>query len=207
MLRRCLDWKRFRRTIRFATSWTASGRMVCLPFLNWFTIACAADGHLKAYQCLGGHLLVALDGTEYFSSQKLCCQNCSSRTHKNGTVTYFHHAILPVIVAPGQEQVISLTPEFITPQDGSEKQDCEQAAGKRWIQTHATWFKEVSVTLLGDDLYSRQPLCELCLKMDINFIRVCLPTSHPALYDWLNYLEANGEVQTLQSTTWNGHYQ
>jgi hypothetical protein len=174
---------------------------------EWVYHSLRQGGHLKSYQCLGGHLLVALDGTEYFSSQKLCCQNCSSRTHKNGTVTYFHHAILPVIVAPGQEQVISLTPEFITPQDGSEKQDCEQAAAKRWIQTHATWFKGVSVTVLGDDLYSRQPLCELCLKMDMNLIFVCLPTSHPALYDWLNYLEANGEVQSLQSTSWNGRYQ
>jgi hypothetical protein len=39
--------------------------------------------------------------------------------------------ILPVIVAPGQEQVISLMPEFIRPQDGAEKQDRETAAAKR----------------------------------------------------------------------------
>jgi hypothetical protein len=45
---------------------------------------------------------------------KLNCKCCSSRTHKNGTVTYFHSAILPVIVAPRQAQVISLAPEFIT---------------------------------------------------------------------------------------------
>ena len=66
---------------------------------------------------------MTLDGTQYFSSQKIHCERCSSRTHKNGTVTYFHAAILPVIVAPGQAQVIALAPELITPQDGSEKQD------------------------------------------------------------------------------------
>jgi hypothetical protein len=60
--------------------------------------------------------LVALDGTQYFSSQTIHCECCSSRTHKNGTVTYFHSAILPVIVAPTQPQVISLAPEFLTPQ-------------------------------------------------------------------------------------------
>jgi hypothetical protein len=80
------------------------------------------DGHLKPFQYLGG-LLIALDGTQYFDSHKLHCKCCSSRTHKNGTVTYFHSAILPVIVAPGQSQVISLSPEFIIPQDGHEKQD------------------------------------------------------------------------------------
>jgi hypothetical protein len=59
-------------------------------------------------RCGGGHLLVTLDGTQYFSSQTIHCECCSSRTHKNGNVTYFHSAIVPVIVAPGQPQVISL---------------------------------------------------------------------------------------------------
>jgi hypothetical protein len=33
-----------------------------------------------------------------------------------------------VIVAPGNPRVIPLEPEFVTPQDGHEKQDCENAA-------------------------------------------------------------------------------
>jgi len=49
-------------------------------------------GYLKAYHCLGGHLLVTLDRTQYFSSQKIHCAHCSSRTHKNGTTTYFYSA-------------------------------------------------------------------------------------------------------------------
>lgn len=97
-------------------------------------------GYLKPYQCLGGHLLVALDGTQYFSSQKLGCDRCSTRTHKNGRVTDFHSAILPVIVAPNQAAVIALAPEFVRPQDGSDKQDCELEAAKRWLQAHAKQF-------------------------------------------------------------------
>jgi hypothetical protein len=57
-------------------------------------------GYLKPFEVLGGQLLVTLDGTEYFSSQCIHCDQCSHRHHKNGTVTYFHSAILPVIVAP-----------------------------------------------------------------------------------------------------------
>jgi hypothetical protein len=147
--------------------------------------------------------LIALDGTEYFNSQKLHCESCSSRTHKNGSVTYFHGAILPVIVAPEQSQVISLAPEFITPQDGHEKQDCEVAAAKRWVATHALSFVGQPVTLLGDDLYSHQPMCEAILAAGMNFIFTCLPNSHTALYDWLTYLEEIGEVQTLQVKPWN----
>ena len=46
-----------------------------------------------------------------------------------------------MIVCPDQSQVISLAPEFITPQDGNEKQDCEVAAAKRWLNNHVQEFK------------------------------------------------------------------
>jgi hypothetical protein len=170
---------------------------------GWVYQALQRAGYFKPYQCLGGHLLVALDGTQYFSSQKIHCEHCSSRTHKNGTVTYFHTAILPVIVAPEQPHVIALAPEFITPQDGSEKQDCEIAAAKRWLSAHAQEFTGQPVTLLGDDLYSHQPMAEHCLDAEINFIFTCLPESHAALYDWLGYLDTVGEVKTLETSQWN----
>jgi hypothetical protein len=160
------------------------------------------QGHLKPFQFLGG-LLIALDGTRYFDSHQLHCQQCSSRKHKNGSITYFHSAILPVIVAPGQSQVISLTPEFITPQDGCEKQDCEVAAAKRWIAPHGGEFQGQSITLLGDDLYSRQPMCEEIIASGMNFVFTCLPTSHTALYQALENLERRGEVKTLRIEKWN----
>jgi len=139
---------------------------------------------------------VALGGTEYFQSQKIHCECCSSRSHKNGSITYFHQAILPVIVAPQPPQVIALAPAMITPQDGHEKQDGEVAAAKRWISAYAARLQSQPITLLGDDLYSHQPLCEHCLQHQLGFIFTCLPESHPALYDWLGYWEANGEVKT-----------
>jgi len=118
-------------------------------------------------------------------------------------VSYFHQAILPVIVSATQPQVIALAPELIRPQDGHEKQDCEVAAAKRWISMHAARFQPQSLTLLGDDLYSHQPLCEHCLAHQLSFIFTCLPESHVALYDWLGYLDANGEVKTLEQAQWN----
>jgi hypothetical protein len=169
---------------------------------GWVYKALQRQGHLQPYEYLGG-LLVALDGTEYFSSQKIHCKHCCSRTHKNGAVTYFHSAILPVIVAPGQSEVISLAPEYITPQDGHEKQDCEIAAAKRWITAHAEELSGQPVTLLGDDLYSHQPMCQSCEDAGMNFIFTCLPESHPALYDWLSYLNRTGDVKTLETRQWH----
>jgi hypothetical protein len=153
--------------------------------------------HLKRYERLGGNLLICLDGTEYHSSSKISCECCSTRNHRNGKVTYSHTAILPVIAAPNCAEVISLPPEFVTPQDGHEKQDCETAAAKRWISRHHHLFQGQAITLLGDDLYSRQPMCQHCLDAEMNFIFTCLPSSHSSLYEWLDYLEKNGEVQHL----------
>jgi hypothetical protein len=155
-------------------------------------------GFLKQYEVLNEQLLVPLDGTEYFSLKLIHCEKCSSKTHKNDSVTYFHTAILPVIASPNIEQVISLDPEFITPQDGHDKQDCETAAAKRWIQRHVGIFEKCKVTLLGDDLFSRQPMCEIALKQSFHYIFVCLPDSHPTLYKWIDCFDALGEVQYYQ---------
>ncbi len=154
-------------------------------------------GNLSPYRCFGGGFLLTLDGTEYFSSKKIHCSHCCHRTHKNGSTTYFHAAVTPVLVAPGCPQVISLEPEFITPQDGHDKQDCENAAAKRWIAAHPRDPKDPPVTLLGDDLYCNQPICETVLDYGYHFIFVCKQTSHRELYDWVDYLERIGEVQTL----------
>ena len=50
------------------------------------------------------------------------------RNHRNGTTTYFHGCVTPIVVSPHQKQVINLEPEFIKKQDGHQKQDCENAA-------------------------------------------------------------------------------
>ncbi len=154
--------------------------------------------YLRGFEVLGQHLLVALDGTEYYSSQKVSCPCCSTRTSRNGEVTYTHKAILPAIVAPNQSSVISLPPEFIRPQDGHTKQDCEQVAAKRWIEAHAGLFEGRDVILLGDDLYSRLPMCEAALAQGFSFIFVCLPDSHPVLYDWIAFNAAKGQVKSIE---------
>jgi hypothetical protein len=45
--------------------------------------------------------------------------------------------------------VIPLEPEFIVPQDGAEKQDCENAAAKRWLATHGARYARLNPIYLG----------------------------------------------------------
>ena len=134
---------------------------------------------LTSFQTFGGTTPIALDGTWYFSSEKIHCDQCSSIQHKSGPTTYYHSAITPVIVAPGQKHAIALRPEFMAPQDGHAKQDCEIVAAKRWLDKEAGRYLEAlggNVTYLGDDIYAHQPFCRRVLLQRSHFILPASPT-------------------------------
>ena len=76
---------------------------------------------------------------------------------------------------------MSLRPEFITPQDGAVKQDCEINAAKRWLAAHAARYATGNDTLLGDDLDAHQPFCRQVLRHGLHFLFTCKPTSHTHL--------------------------
>lgn len=137
---------------------------------------------LAAFRSWQKRRLVVLDGTQYFTSQHLSCPQCSRQTHRNGTTTYSHRMLTPVVVAPHQNKVIPLPPEFIVPQDGHAKQDCENAAAKRWLRKYAATYRTHRITILGDDLYATRPICEVLIEERLPFVLVCKPDSHPTLY-------------------------
>ncbi len=157
------------------------------------------QGILQTFRGVHDSLFTALDGTWYHSSKKIHCPNCSKLEHANGEITYYHSAVTPVIVAPGQAQVIPLRPEFITPQDGHTKQDCEIAAAKRWLEQNTDRYLCGVVTLLGDDLYAHQPFCRRTLLYGFHFLFVCKPESHPTLYQWVNLLKPGPDLRTLKA--------
>jgi len=89
-------------------------------------------GGLVPFQKLSGRVLIALDGTEYFCSQKLGCPQCLTRRRANGKTESYHAMLAATVVAPGHAMALPLMPEFIAPQDGAEKQDCEPAQTNRF---------------------------------------------------------------------------
>jgi Fe2+ or Zn2+ uptake regulation protein len=163
-------------------------------------------GLLKSFRSYSNQLLIALDGTEYFSSKKIHCENCNHRILQDGKTNYFHSVLTPVIVQSGDEHVLSLEPEFIVPQDGHEKQDCEIQAGKRWVEKNGDFYAKRGVTMLGDDLYSRQPYCQELKDKHLHFILVCKPDSHATLYETVEFLAAQGVLASKVVRKWNGRY-
>jgi hypothetical protein len=156
---------------------------------------------LEQFKVAGRYYLLAMDGTQYFSSEKIHCQSCSSRISK-GQLRYSHSVIPVVLVSPEQSEVISLEPEFILPQDGGQKQDCERKAAKRWLKHKAQHYPLDKVVVLGDDLYCCQSHCEAVQARGWNFIFVCKPDSHQTLYEYLNLQP----IQSFEKPHWNGTF-
>jgi hypothetical protein len=161
---------------------------------------------LESYRSFANQFLVAIDGTEYFSSKKVHCEQCNHRILKNGETNYFHSVLTPVIVQSGNAHVISLEPEYIVPQDGHEKQDCETQAGKRWVEKHGDFYAKRGVTMLGDDLYCHQPFCQTLKDKHLHFILVCKPDSHASLYETVDFLATQGVLGTKVVRKWLGRY-
>jgi hypothetical protein len=164
------------------------------PMFRTALTALDERGGLISFRRLGGRVLIALDGTEYFKSQKLSCPNCQTRKRNNGQEEQYHSMLCATIVAPGHTRVLPLEPEFITPQDGHKKQDCENAAVKRWLAEYGPEYARLKPVYLGDDLMSRQPICKAVQGLNANFIFTAKATSHQTLYEWIG----GAELQTFK---------
>jgi len=138
---------------------------------------------------LGGRTLIAWDGTQYFCSQKLGCPNCLTRERSNGRKENYHCLLSATVVAPGHSKVVPLMPEFVATQDGAEKQDCERNAVKRWFGNHHARIAPLRPIYLGDDLFACHPVCKMVTDAGDDFIFTCKPTSHKALYDFIDGAE------------------
>jgi len=169
-----------------------------LPMFGKCLAVLEKDHGLAAFQRLGGHVLIALDGTEYFCSQKLNCANCSSRARANGRTEHFHSMVSAVLVAPGHDRALPLEPEFIAPQDGAEKQDCEARAMHRWLSLHGPRYAHLKPIYMGDDLSSRQATCEAVRAVGGHFLFTAKPTSHKTLYSWLDGAEVPSMEQRVK---------
>ncbi len=86
---------------------------------------------LQTFEFIDGKYLIPLDGVQYFSSNKISCDCCLTKTTNN--TTYYHQVVAATIACPGIKQVIPLEPGPIQNTDGTTKQDCEINAGKRIV--------------------------------------------------------------------------
>ena len=139
---------------------------------------------LKEYQFLEGHYLLSGDGTGYFSSSSIHCNECCVKTHNNETKTYYHQMYAGAIVHPEKKQVISLMPEFICLQDGSSKNDCERNASERFYTHFRREHPHLKVIVVEDSLASNGPHLKRLSELKLHYIIGAKEGDHRVLFDW-----------------------
>ena len=155
--------------------------------------------HLFNYQFLADSYLVSLDGSQYFSSEKISCPHCLVAESKGKK--RFHHQILQsVIVHPDMRQVLPLAPEQISNKDGAKKQDCERNAAKRVVHKIRKAYPKLNIIVTADGLYSNQPFIDEVKSTRMSFILVAKPDDHKLLFQWvdeLTQLGAGGSMELI----------
>ena len=151
---------------------------------------------LESFQVLDGHYLIAIDGTQYFSSEKLHCPQCLHKKTK-GRLRYHHQIVQAAMVCPGMRQVVPLAPEAVQNSDGQDKQDCEINAGKRIVRKIRQAHPKLRIIISGDSLYSKQPFITQLKAKRMSFVLVAKPDDHRTLFQWVQELRDMGEIQSL----------
>ena len=149
---------------------------------------------LEALTFLDGHYLLALDGTAYFSSKTIHCASCLHRVHRNGSLTYAHQLLGAAIIHPDQRAVIPLMPEPIINRDGTDKNDCERNAAKRFVAKLRQDHPHLKFIVTEDSLSSNAPHIETLQDHDLHYILGVKEGDHAYLFQQVQAAEHAGRV-------------
>jgi len=153
---------------------------------------------LEAMVFLDGHYLLALDGTGYFSSTTIHCESCLQKVHRNGSVTYSHQMLGAAIIHPDVRAVIPLMPEPIGRHDGTDKNDCERNAAKRFVAKLRQDHPHLKFIVTEDSLSSNAPHLETLRNHALHFILGVKEGDHAFLFQQVQAAEHAGRVTSYE---------
>ncbi len=138
---------------------------------------------------------LSVDGSGYFFSDSVHCENCLEKKHKGDDEKSFYHQMLAgAIVHPDRAQVIPVCPVAIQKQDGESKNDCEQNAMKRFLIQFREDHPKLKTVLLTDALHATLPCLALLEKLNMDYILSVKPGSHEKLFEGLEKLESTNDI-------------
>jgi hypothetical protein len=149
---------------------------------------------LEPMAFLDGHYLLALDGTGYFSSQTIHCASCLQKVHRNGSITYFHQMLGAAIIHPDMREVIPLMPEPIVKHDGTDKNDCERNAAKRFVAKLRKDHPRLKFIVTEDSLSSNAPHIETLHAYGLRYLLGVKEGDHAYLFKQVQAAEHAGRV-------------
>jgi len=149
---------------------------------------------LEPMAFLEGHYLLALDGTGYFSSTQIHCASCLHKVHRNGSITYYHQMLGAAIIHPDVREVIPLMPEPIVKHDGTDKNDCERNAAKRFVAKLRQDHPHLKFIVTEDGLSSNAPHIATLHDHDLHSILGVKEGDHAFLFTQVQAAEHAGRV-------------
>src|SRR5437879_6057412 len=147
---------------------------------------------------LDGHYLLALDGTGYFSSQTIHCASCLQQVHRNGSITYFHQMLGAAIIHPDRREVIPLMPEPIVKHDGTDKNDCERNAAKRFVAKLRQDHPHLKFIVTEDSLSSNAPNIETLHNHALHYLLGVKEGDHAFLFQQVQAAKHAGRVTSYE---------
>jgi len=153
---------------------------------------------LESMLFLDDYYLLALDGTEYFSSKTIHCASCLQKTHRNGSITYSHQMLGAALIHPDQRTVIPLMPEPIVKQDGTAKNDCERNAAKRFITKLRQDHPHLKFIVTEDSLSSNAPHIETLHAHGLHYILGVKEGDHAYLVAQMQAAEQAGRMTSYE---------
>jgi Transposase DDE domain len=163
-------------------------------FATLFAILCEA-GVIKQYHYWQGHVIVSIDGVEHFSSAKIHCDHCTTRTLRNATTAYHHSGLAAVLVHPAHEEVFPLDFEAVLKPDGARKNDCERNAAKRLCAALYERYGDLQILLVEDALYANAPHIRQITSYNWKYVLNVKPDSHHSLEKQFAGRQARGQVK------------
>mgnify|MGYP001595466408 CR=1 FL=1 len=168
------------------------------PVFEDFFRALQRGKHLESYRFMDDYYLISMDGSGYFSSDKISCPGCLWKESKSGKVRYEHQIVQAALMRPGKREVIPLAPEAVKNSDGEGKQDCEIEAGKRLVKKISRAHSKLKIIIVADSLYSKQPFIEGVNRERMSYILVAKPEDHKILMEWVGEQRKLGEVSRIE---------
>jgi hypothetical protein len=149
---------------------------------------------LESMLFLEDYYLLALDGTEYFSSKPLHCASCLQKVHRNGSITYYPQMLGAALVPPDQRAVIPFMPEPIITQDGTGKNDCERNAAQRFIAKLRQDHPHLTFIVTDDSLSANAPHIETLHAHGLHSILGVKDGDHASLVAQVQVADQAGRV-------------
>jgi Transposase DDE domain len=138
--------------------------------------------------------LLALDGTGYFASKTIHCASCLQQVHRNGSTTYSHQMLGAAIIHPDVRAVIPLMPEPIVQQDGTDKNDCERNAAKRFMAKLHKDHPHLKFIVTEDSLSANAPHIETLQDYGLHYILGVKEGDHAYLVEQVQAAAQAGRV-------------